>query len=646
MVRNTILGGEGRIALAAAAALLSLGAVASCGQIESEFRHDAGLTGGRMSLKVEAAYPQTSSEAASATKTVYDAASHRALWSKDDCIAVAASTEYGLSYTDVYMMPFTSDLTDDSPTATFSGSLVNGGEGEEYTLFAIFPYTENQRPESPSLTLPVVQHPSADSWDPQTDFMAGVSEPVEGDDVTCATEPIVFTHLLGWLRLSFSNVTAYGDEKVYYVRVSVGRNGKSLAGTFSIDLPNQTIDDSDALDKFVMADYSGEDIALKDLTAYLTLLPGTYSNVSIAVKTEDHYLEFARTSLTITAGEVNKASVTFGGVSTDSAATSQASLVGDIPVMDDATGGELHFLQIGHSFGVDATEYLPNLAAAAGITNMDLHRTYAPDCSLQTYWDFVCTGGMPQQYSRITFGRWDSPVTYPMSEIIQSNAWDIILFQQSTAGSGTTGVFTGSGDYSTYQPWLSLLMEYTSMTMQTRYGKKPLIGWDMIHSYNTNRSVSGDIDASAMHAAIVGATQQMMAESGISFVVGAGTALQEARAVYSDPQYNFLCADSWHASQGIGRYVMSCTMFQQLVVPVYGTETLAGGGGETGAGEGEDAGDISMDDEPTAAVPGITVLGNTFRPTNKSNNYDQVTDAVAATLQAIAVNVAANPLGL
>lgn len=562
-------------------------------------------------------------EEGSLTRTSFNG-SNAALWEEYDLIGVLASC--GSTYTDDSFQRFYGNNSSASATASFSGTLTDVGAGV-YTLYALYPFRETIAGNTVSSELPWIQHPGSNTWDPKCDFMLGSSSSTSGSvsGVANAETDISFNHKMGWLALSFSGFSDCAAENVRYVRISTGYGGNPIAGSFSVDIThpgNPITPSSDASERsnFVIADFSDKNVTLSSLTAYFTLFPVTDATIEIAVKTTGHYIECTRTGLTITAGQIVSAEVTRSSTNGTTAdpATSTASICGTLPSMSSKTSGTLNALLLGHSFGLDCTEHLPGLLSDAGITNLNLCRFHNNDCQLNEYWSFITTKGAPQEYYSRNGSGWNKSATTPrVIDKLMDTAWDVIVLQQSTCDgrSQRSPNWGGAADYSTYQPYLSLIMEYIVCTQRTRQNKNPYIVWNMIRSSQS--------DWRAKYSLIVSATRSMKAETGIDLILTPGTAMMTARTddtkygfdFTDDKVYHILCRDigsgGWHASQGLGRYLEACTWFEQLVVPIY-----------------------------KAADPNLTVVGNGYLPTDYckewSDDSDKVTAQKAAALQAIA----------
>lgn len=548
------------------------------------------------------------------TRASFDSSTGLAKWGAGESIGVVAAL--GNNFTESFLQQFEGANTSSSAGASFSGSLIGSDPGT-YRLYAISPYISGTPSSNPALSLPMVQYPEAEGWDLACDYMLGQSvAQVCASNVGDATAPISFSHKVGWLKLSFAGFSDSATEKVQYVRIS---SNTAMAGDFTANLINQTITVSSTADKFIIADFSSKNIALQDLNAYITLFPVTNIDIDIAVKTTGHYIQCHRTGLTVNAGDM--VSATVNKKTGDYEDTDQSRICGTMPSMCSKTDQtqKLNVLLLGHSFGIDATEYVPDLFAADGITNVNLCRFHNNDCTLDEYWDFIkCVSnkGCPQKYCWTVNNVWQETGSIRVIDKLADTKWDVIVLQQSTPDGrhGGRPDFDGCADYSTYQPYLSLIMEYIYCSQQIYQNNTPYLAWNMIRSYKANYIT--------VYNQIVTATKAMSEETGISHIIAPGTAMMKAREEYTgseefqnlDLGYRLLTRDNWHASLGIGRYVEACTWFEMLFKPIYASGNVD-----------------------------ITVVGNTFRPTQSSFTQDVVDDTKALTLQNIAVATAADP---
>lgn len=568
----------------------------------------------RCSVKVRANHEM-------ATRVSYDDENLCAKWAAGEQIGVTAACNG--TFTDGILQCFTGQNSVEATSAEFEGTLTECGAGS-YALYAISPYKPSMHSACATLNLPQIQYPSASGWDISCDFMVGASESQNVSSVAEATGSIAFSHKMGWLCLSFSGFGTSQSEQVQYVRVSC--SDAAIAGDFTVNLTAGTISTANASDKFIIADYSDKNINLGDLKAYITMFPGNYSSIDIAVKTSGHYIECTRTGLNLAAGEMKSATVNFDS-NKDSNGTSQSSLTSaDLPSMSSKTEGDnLNVLLIGHSFGIDCSQHLPGLLDAAGITNLSLSRFMQSDGQLDEYWSKIKTNTSPEAFHFVDNHTWGARGN-TVNQAMKDTSWDVIILQQSTCdGRGQTGPdWGGAANYSTYQPWLALILEYIVSTQKFRQDNIPFIVWNMIDVSKT--------DYDQKYEKLTEATATMKAATGIKLILTPATSMLTARTDensltkygwdFTDAgTYHMLCRDvngtgagsfGWHASEGLGRYLQACTWFEQLICPIY-----------------------------KAADESLTVVGNTYRPTDKTtggwtDDNDLVTDGKAAALQAIA----------
>lgn len=278
-------------------------------------------------------------------------------------------------------------------------------------------------------------------------------------------------------------------------------------------------------------------------------------------------------------------------------------------------GETLNILLIGHSFGVDATEYLPALLVEAGITNVRIGRFYYPNCFLSRHYDYYINREAYTYFYAEPGAKKYTATNKTLWDVVKDTRWDLIVFQQATeVQAGDPEYGPGSTEYSTYQPYLNNLKQMLIDQTIEYHDRIPFIGWHMFWGYG-----SGD-NYTTMWNKIKGATKKMMAETGIQLIIPTGQAVDYARragytsTIYGESDYSF------HCCRGVGRYLGSCTWFETIIKPIYG----------------------------------VSVAGNTFRMLEKMSGesdapdgrrFNPVNDTNAPDLQQFAIQAAANPFG-
>ena len=213
--------------------------------------------------------------------------------------------------------------------------------------------------------------------------------------------------------------------------------------------------------------------------------------------------------------------------------------------------GELKILCIGNSFSIDSMQYLYGILEDMGIENIKLGNLYVSGCSLQTHLTNAQTNNAGYTYYINTSGNWSDSEGYRMADVIRSDIWDFICFQQASHE---------SGDAPTYK-YLSELIDYVEKLSPTSR-----FVWNMTWAYQQNSTHSFfpkyDSNQITMYNAIVSATEsKVLDEKRIELVIPSGTAIQNARASWLG---DTLTRDGYHLSDPLGRYIVALTFAEVL----------------------------------------------------------------------------------
>lgn len=233
-----------------------------------------------------------------------------------------------------------------------------------------------------------------------------------------------------------------------------------------------------------------------------------------------------------------------------------------------------NILLFGHSFGVDCTEYLPQLADAAGIEDVCVARFFKSNCSLEESYNFFiedydggyseCAAGSTQWKKRkCTF-----------KEAVASRKWDVVVFQNS---------LEGEGRYETVQPWLNDMVKYVRKVQRKKFKSVPRFCWNMFwpispllessakEPHNTRMSYYDHSSAKAF-GAYVETAMQVRRKTRLE-IIPSGTAIMNLRASrYNTPDRKEFTRDGYHMSMGAGRYAAACSWFQYFLAPRYGLQ--------------------------------------------------------------------------
>ena len=493
---------------------------------------------------------------------------------------------------------------DENNTARFSSGLgwalrTNG----QYSYISYYPYTANYQSAGIPMDFSNQVQTGNNSYAHVADYDFLYSDPVvpvSGSSASfvmnhlCALAKFVLTVPAEFGSASFKRLSIQAEDNVFV------RSGSCNVGA-TVSSGSPSFDPSE-YSNLMGISLSGVSPAANTVTSYVMMYPAELEGQTLTIR-----LWTALTNKCLTgtiecdADQENGHAYTYNV--TLEASDSPAYLP-DRP----APGDKLNILLISHSFGVDATEYLPALMVAAGIDNVNFGRFYYPNCSLERHWDYYenetaysyyyCAGGST------TYGASSKTLKY----VLQQKPWDIVVFQQSIAAD--------AGDYGTYQPYLDNLITAVNEECISAHDKLPYIGWHMFWGYGgTYATMFGNIKT---------ATQTMMADTGIQLIIPSGTAVDIARGeTYTEDEttYGFIdeiYGDGFHCSRGVGRYLGSCTWFESVIKPIYG----------------------------------VSVVGNTYRQLEKmtgesdapaGRKFFPVDDIKAPILQAIAATASANP---
>ena len=199
-------------------------------------------------------------------------------------------------------------------------------------------------------------------------------------------------------------------------------------------------------------------------------------------------------------------------------------------------------LLISNSFGVDATRYLYGIARSAG-EEVSVSCLFIGGCSLYRHYRNMLSEEVA--YS-LYFNGIKTPYKLSLKEALLADEWDIVTLQQ---------VSDESGDFSSYEPYLSELSAYVKKLAP---GAKQYIhaiwAWsdERLKSKSIPYSTSAEMFAKD-HAAYREAAKKIDADGFIPCTA----AMEKLYAKIGDAAYR----DGGHASHGVGRYMLGLDWF-------------------------------------------------------------------------------------
>ena len=198
----------------------------------------------------------------------------------------------------------------------------------------------------------------------------------------------------------------------------------------------------------------------------------------------------------------------------------------------------LRVLSIGNSYSLDALSYVPYIMkAVAPQIYLKLDIMYIGGGSLNEFYNALdSTTWAPVDYGTPTSfihywshgaKPWDGVDDVPMTDVIASHPWDVIVLQQQS---------NASRDYSTYQPYLSQIMGWIDekVTWQHEYA------WLITPSYPDNLPrLAPDTTSVQMFERILECVRNVQSDTGIDLLLPCGTAIQNARTTPLDSLGDF-----------------------------------------------------------------------------------------------------------
>jgi hypothetical protein len=206
----------------------------------------------------------------------------------------------------------------------------------------------------------------------------------------------------------------------------------------------------------------------------------------------------------------------------------------------------MNILAIGNSFSQDALRYLHQIAKADGI-HMKAVNLYIGGCSLERHDRNMKEDA--QAYVYQLNGQEDGSLV-SIREALLSESWDVVTMQQ---------VSHLSVDYSTYQPYLLHLSDYIRQYAPLAEQR---IHQTWAYEQGSERLTHelGYRDQYDMYVDLKDAYAKAATDLGGLTVIPCGTAFQNALRL----GISKLHRDTFHASLGIGRYILSALWYESL----------------------------------------------------------------------------------
>ena len=218
---------------------------------------------------------------------------------------------------------------------------------------------------------------------------------------------------------------------------------------------------------------------------------------------------------------------------------------------------KLDVLFVGNSFSIDTSSALPEILKSMGINNVNVYVLYKGGCSMKQHYEYYKSGEMVYELYRYNSqGEQQLERATSIRDVMQRFPYDVVVWQQYSLE---------SGDYSTYEPYLSKLIQAYNIT---KLAARTTFAFNETWAYASNfKNLTKYKTQKNMWKSLCTSVSKMKAASGIDVIIPCGTAVQNAREVEALKVDNELTRDGTHINMYAGRYLLACTFFESIIAP-------------------------------------------------------------------------------
>ena len=230
----------------------------------------------------------------------------------------------------------------------------------------------------------------------------------------------------------------------------------------------------------------------------------------------------------------------------------------------------LRILIVGNSLSVDCSEYLPAVCKSCGYSNVTIGNCYIRGRSLKYEWNAAERDVPEYTYRSCKSGSsWCAPKQTTLKQVLGSQPWDIVYFQQLSW-------LTGDKTSYTLSDRKSVLDQFTKFTRANCPNAQVRTGFLMTWACKNNcqrpqyRSLYHG-NQSKMFSSICSATRSTISKK-VSVISYPGTAIQNARTRYGDT----LTRDDRHLTYIDGRYLAAMSVAKASGFSLQNMKSLKG----------------------------------------------------------------------
>ena len=217
------------------------------------------------------------------------------------------------------------------------------------------------------------------------------------------------------------------------------------------------------------------------------------------------------------------------------------------------TKQNLNILMIGNSFADDTVFFSKRAAASYGIT-LNIFDAYIASCDIDKHYSNLSNEKADYSMRSTNGDEWSYQDNMTLSQIINSNTWDIITFQQASAQVGRTGTYSN----------LSNLVS----SVRSLVGSDPRFYWyqtwaydDDYHEYYDYFSYFGNDSLNMYNALCTRYREDVEPLHLFEKMIPAGTAVENLRTSYMKETFS---RDGKHMSHTHGRYLLSLNFLSHI----------------------------------------------------------------------------------
>ena len=318
-----------------------------------------------------------------------------------------------------------------------------------------------------------------------------------------AAEPVVLsepesenTATLAFVDLASTlNVKVYASQSVEETITEIAFKADTpIAGVFKFNVKGMNPNQASTM---AISGYTGKEVLVSGSVPVasnaasasglsMIVAPGTYSGTFTVTTDKDSYGIVLEDPVVLERGESATVTLCIAPKSGVDAGGSTEDFEGgelDTGEPDETPEGSISILAIGNSFSIDGMQYLYNVLAKLGYTDIHLGNLYIAGCTLETHADNITGNKAAYTYYSNSTGDWVKTTDYSSITALKSRKWDYITVQQASKFSGKSN---------TYEPFLTTVMNEVKTDCPKAHR-----GWHMTWAYASSLPSTTD---SASHA--------------------------------------------------------------------------------------------------------------------------------------------------